>query len=719
MRAGRLAHGCVLLLLSALFAACLLYAVPALGCSACPVAAKIDASSDLFGRCPLFDRVVKDQMLSGSITAEEAFAELDSHNCPIIRGASITSPEQLKVAAEHSAKIEAAGGCPFLAQRDAGLHPVARNASPPGQSMADECRRISDLLYTIDESDNSATTTKAATLVMDQLCNTKVPLINNCPLFQGVKARYQSNVITAQMGVGEMKANCPILSKELNPAMLFNFEEYGSHRDEHYDAAHASHDHPAGCCCAASSSKASHKQLYKRHDEHEEPGMCLPGGKTSCNHEQIFAKSAGKVSGLERLLGGVFPKGNPAAASMLATFYISLFPNLVLFATPTSIPNKALRIMVSFAVGGLLGDVFLHLLPHMFAGEHGHDHHHHGDHDHGNNVSEHVRNTVYGCAIFIGLIMFFVVDKFMRLLGSGHSHGSHSHGHGHSHSMGHSHKLSGGGSGDLSGSDSKQLKLRKRRASAKGGAKALGDDNEADDEKDIEDAVAALNKKESKRPVKLSAYLNLIADAAHNFTDGLAMSASFYLSHAAGLSTFVAVFFHEIPHELGDFAILVQSGFSRSSALASQFFTALGAIAGTIAGIMIEESGKGNSFNFRGLFTPGVPVFSAPVPGTEGSSILPAVIGGALSLLPSTVAGVPWSKLVIPFTAGGFIYVGTVSVLPDLLQPDEEETDATKGRSLRPSDKQNTKKGITMALVELGAMFVGLGIMAIIALSEE
>ncbi|KAJ2556968.1 hypothetical protein GGH95_005260, partial [Coemansia sp. RSA 1836] len=90
MRVGRLARSCALLLLSALFAVCLLCAVPVLGCSACPVAAKLDASSDLFGRCPLFDRVVKVQMLAGIITPEEAFAELDSHNCPIIRGASIT-----------------------------------------------------------------------------------------------------------------------------------------------------------------------------------------------------------------------------------------------------------------------------------------------------------------------------------------------------------------------------------------------------------------------------------------------------------------------------------------------------------------------------------------------------------------------------------------------------------------------------------------------------
>ncbi|KAJ1837684.1 hypothetical protein LPJ70_005759 [Coemansia sp. RSA 2708] len=196
------------------------------------------------------------------------------------------------------------------------------------------------------------------------------------------------------------------------------------------------------------------------------------------------------------------------------------------------------------------------------------------------------------------------------------------------------------------------------------------------------------------------------------------MSASFYLSHAAGLSTFVAVFFHEIPHELGDFAILVQSGFSRTSALASQFFTALGAIAGTIAGILIEEASKGNRFNFTGLYTAGVPVF-APAVDTGSRSVLSLVFGGIFGMLPSSVAGVPWSKLVIPFTAGGFIYVGTVSVLPDLLQPDEEEPEPAKGRMAKHMERLRVRRGVTMALVELGAMLVGLAIMAAIALGEE
>ncbi|KAJ1836408.1 hypothetical protein LPJ63_000332 [Coemansia sp. RSA 2711] len=746
----------------------------------------VDTSGDLFGQCPLFDRVVKGQMLAGKITPEQAFAELDSHNCPIIRGASITSPQQLKAAADRSLKLEVDGhgghpnsasclrlgeltqmvwdgsgeprvvmdelvaiDCPSLTScgqfgdiksqyANGGLAPskaieqlvqrcplfspparapqaVVRTAggsgAPPGQSMADECRRLSDMLYAVDDSQSSPAATQSAQRAMDTLCDNKVRMINNCPLFQSVKARYQSSQISPQEAIGEMKASCPILSKELNPAMIFNFEEYGMHRDFHYDRGHESHSHGnpaqcgAGCCCGASNNAdraPAGKQLFKRH---EDPDVCLADDKGGCSHEHDFARrSDARVSGLEKLLGGVFPKGNPALASLLATFYISLFPNLILFATPSSIPNKVLRIMVGFAVGGLLGDVFLHLLPHMFADDHDHGHGHDHSHDHAHN---HIRNTVYGCAIFFGLTIFFAVDKFMRLFGSGHSH---AHGHDHGHKM----AAKQSGSSSASESESKH-RIRKRRSPKS--KRYDRDANEADDEKDAIDEFGRAAR-ETKRPIKLSAYLNLIADATHNFTDGLAMSASFYLSHAAGLSTFVAVFFHEIPHELGDFAILVQSGFSRTSALASQFFTALGAIAGTIAGILIEEASKGNRFNFTGLYTAGVPVF-APAVDTGSRSVLSLVFGGIFGMLPSSVAGVPWSKLVIPFTAGGFIYVGTVSVLPDLLQPDEEEPEPAKGRMAKHMERQRVRRGVTMALVELGAMLVGLAIMAAIALGEE
>lgn len=72
------------------------------------------------------------------------------------------------------------------------------------------------------------------------------------------------------------------------------------------------------------------------------------------------------------------------------------------------------------------------------------------------------------------------------------------------------------------------------------------------------------------------------ADFTHNITDGLAMAASFYASPTIGATTTVAVFFHEIPHEVGDFALLVQSGFSKRAAIGAQFFTAAGAFLGKI-----------------------------------------------------------------------------------------------------------------------------------------
>jgi zinc transporter 7 len=85
------------------------------------------------------------------------------------------------------------------------------------------------------------------------------------------------------------------------------------------------------------------------------------------------------------------------------------------------------------------------------------------------------------------------------------------------------------------------------------------------------------------------------ADFTHNIPDGLAMSASFYASPTIGATTTVAVFFHEIPHEVGDFALLVQSGFSKRAAMASQFVTALGALMGTLIGIAVQEFGGGHT----------------------------------------------------------------------------------------------------------------------------
>jgi len=66
-----------------------------------------------------------------------------------------------------------------------------------------------------------------------------------------------------------------------------------------------------------------------------------------------------------------------------------------------------------------------------------------------------------------------------------------------------------------------------------------------------------------KEDINVAGYLNLAADFAHNFTDGLAIGASYATSRSVGIITMITILLHEVPHEVGDFAILMQSGCSR------------------------------------------------------------------------------------------------------------------------------------------------------------
>ncbi|CAD6588780.1 MAG: hypothetical protein ASARMPRED_003723 [Alectoria sarmentosa] len=179
-------------------------------------------------------------------------------------------------------------------------------------------------------------------------------------------------------------------------------------------------------------------------------------------------------------------------------------------------------------------------------------------------------------------------------------------------------------------------------------------------------APSETSKKEPSASIKLSAYLNLIADFTHNITDGLALSSSFYASPTLGATTTVAVFFHEIPHEVGDFALLIQSGFSKKMAMGAQFVTALGAFLGTCLGIAVQELGKSGNDAMSGE------VRSKGLAGT----------------------GLGWEDMLLPFTAGTFLYVGTVAVIPELLETG-------------PDKREEVKKTISQFV----AMAVGAGIM--------
>lgn len=114
--------------------------------------------------------------------------------------------------------------------------------------------------------------------------------------------------------------------------------------------------------------------------------------------------------------------------------------------------------------------------------------------------------------------------------------------------------------------------------------------------------------------------INLVGDAMHNMIDGLLIGASFSVSIPLGIATTVAVILHEIPQELGDFGVLLHSGYTVKKALFFNFLSASTAII---------------------------------------SAIIAVVLGG-------NMAG--FKSFMIPFTLGSFIYIALSDLIPELHQ---------------------------------------------------
>jgi len=365
--------------------------------------------------------------------------------------------------------------------------------------------------------------------------------------------------------------------------------------------------------------------------------------RTTAGRSQVRIGSR-RVSYLRTVFAWLFPFG-PAWNSILGTFYISSVPNFILAFIPAKINGDTLNTMTAFATGGLLSDVFLHLVPHSFMGEH---------QDSGVNfiMVEEKRNILTGLGIFVGFAAFFFMEKTLRVLGAESGEGSA--GHSHSHSPAVEAKTT---------ARSSQETLKSR---AKTGSSTTNGANAGSEPLHISPSG----------PSKLSAYLNLFADFTHNVTDGLAMAASFYASPLIGATTTLACFAHEIPHEIADYSILIRSGFTKQQAMQSQFITAIGAFVGTFIGIAVRNATSSLAETVHVLdFAGGI--------RQDASGLL----GTTLQI----------ADLVIPFVAGGFLYIGAVAVLPTLLAESK-------------SGKQ--------ALREFAAMFFGVACMFFVAWNE-
>ena len=89
---------------------------------------------------------------------------------------------------------------------------------------------------------------------------------------------------------------------------------------------------------------------------------------------------------------------------------------------------------------------------------------------------------------------------------------------------------------------------------------------------------------------KPAGMLILMGDFVHNFIDGVLIAGAFMLGNATGIITTVSVAVHEIPQELGDFSVLIHSGFSKVRALYLNFVSALSAVIGGVIGFFVFNS---------------------------------------------------------------------------------------------------------------------------------
>lgn len=174
-------------------------------------------------------------------------------------------------------------------------------------------------------------------------------------------------------------------------------------------------------------------------------------------------------------------------ASVLIVSLLSLVGIFILVIKERYL-KKILLPLVSFAAGGLLGDVFIHLLPEL--------------------VESGNFNLMTSLLILLGIILFFILEKVL--------HWRHCH---HTVTESHTHPL---------------------------------------------------------------AFMNLVGDSVHNLFDGALIAGSYMLSIPVGIATTIAVVFHEIPQEMGDFGVLLHSGMKVKKALFYNFVTALFAVLGAL-----------------------------------------------------------------------------------------------------------------------------------------
>lgn len=260
-----------------------------------------------------------------------------------------------------------------------------------------------------------------------------------------------------------MKTETNMLKNSVITLLFLSFSIYQCY--SHLDHGHSHDESPSFKYSRSANEEHQEKHHHHHHhDEHEE----------HTNTKQTKSRLSTQELWLH---------------AMGSTILISAAPFFLLFVIPLENTDKEqplLKILLAFASGGLLGDAFLHLIPHANAGLEEHGSHSH-THSHGGHSHDNPHNMSVGLWVLAGIVAFLVVEKSVRIIKG-------SKGHGHSHAK----------------------------------SKDTGSKKKDDGEKK--------NKKEPVKDIKVAGYLNLAADFSHNFTDGLAIGSSYLAGNTVGMN---------------------------------------------------------------------------------------------------------------------------------------------------------------------------------------